>query len=232
MDNIFFQETGEAISSSIRKDLFNDLSSKHLKSLREASSSLTFRGSAESKKLGKLIDDYTKEFTSKQPEQETTSLLDEKFLSLKDILNLRNQIYSVANSRDANSRDAGILNSIYKSLTDDIGTKAEAGDQTEVTNLLKQAHAFSKSLNDTFTRGFPNTILKKQKSGKLDIIPELAINSIFKGGGDAVAYNYSGMESAITFLQKQADLYLETLQIKSETIVQKNSGYGTFNNLS
>jgi hypothetical protein len=209
LDNIFFQETGEAISSSIRKDLFNDLSSKHLKSLREASSSLTFRGSAESKKLGKLIDDYTKEFTSKQPEQETTSLLDEKFLSLKDILNLRNQIYSVANSRDANSRDAGILNSIYKSLTDDIGTKAEAGDQTEVTNLLKQAHAFSKSLNDTFTRGFPNTILKKQKSGKLDIIPELAINSIFKGGGDAVAYNYSGMESAITFLQKQAGKELD-----------------------
>ena len=212
LDNIFFQETGEAISSSIRKDLFNDLSSKHLKSLREASSSLTFRGSAESKKLGKLIDDYTKEFTSKQPEQETTSLLDEKFLSLKDILNLRNQIYSVANSKGIAGptfRDAGILNSIYKSLTDDIGTKAEAGDQTEVTNLLKQAHAFSKSLNDTFTRGFPNTILKKQKSGKLDIIPELAINSIFKGGGDAVAYNYSGMESAITFLQKQAGKELD-----------------------
>jgi hypothetical protein len=211
LDNIFFQETGEAVPESIRKDLFNDLSSKHLKSLREASSSLTFRGSAESKKLGKLIDDYTKEFTSKQPEQETTSLLDEKFLSLKDILNLRNQIYSVANTRGiaGDTRDFGILNSIYKSLTDDIGTKADAGDQTEVTNLLKQAHAFSKSLNDTFTRGFPNTILKKQKSGKLDIIPELAINSIFAGGGDAVAYNYSGMESAITFLQKQSGKELD-----------------------
>ena len=211
LDNIFFQETGEAIPESIRKDLLNDLSSKHLQSLREASSSLSFRGNAESKQLAKLIDDYTKEYTSKQPEQEITSLLDEKFLSLKDILNLRNQIYSSASSRGlaGDTRDAGILNSIYKSLTDDIGTKADAGDQTEVTKLLKQAHSFSKSLNDTFTRGFPNTILKKQKSGKLDIIPELAINSIFKGGGDAVAYNYSGMESAITFLQKQSGKELD-----------------------
>ena len=211
LDNIFFQETGEAIPESIRKDLLNDLSSKHLKSLREASSSLSFRGNAESKRLAQLIDDYTKEYTSKQPEQETTSLLDEKFLSLKDILNLRSQLFSTARAKAASgdTRDAGIINKIANAITDDIGTKADAGDGTSVTNLLKQAHSFSKSLNDTFTRGFPNTILKRQKSGKLNVIPELAINSIFQGGGDAVAYNYSGIESAITFLQKQSGKELD-----------------------
>tara|TARA_R100000353_G_scaffold43385_3_gene34912 strand:+ start:2172 stop:7076 length:4905 start_codon:yes stop_codon:yes gene_type:complete len=211
LDNVFFQETGEAIPESIRKDLLNDLSSKHLKSLREASSSLTFRGSADNKSLGKLIDEYIKEFTSKQPEQETTSLLDEKFLSLKEILNLRSQLFSTARAKSASgdTRDAGIINKIANAITDDIGTKADAGDGTSVTNLLKQAHSFSKSLNDTFTRGFPNTILKRQKSGKLNVIPELAINSIFQGGGDAVAYNYSGIESAITFLQKQSGKELD-----------------------
>mgnify|MGYP003132372855 CR=1 FL=1 len=211
LDNVFFQETGEAIPESIRKDLLNDLSSKHLKSLREASSSLTFRASADNKSLGKLIDEYTKEFTSKQPEQETTSLLDEKFLSLKDILNLRSQLFSTARAKSAagDTRDAGIINRIANAITDDIGTKADTGDGTSVTNLLKQAHSFSKSLNDTFTRGFPNTILKRQKSGKLNVIPELAINSIFQGGGDAVAYNYSGIESAITFLQKQSGKELD-----------------------
>ncbi len=211
LDNIFFEDGGDAISQEIRKDLFDALSSKHLKSLRELGQNLSFRGSANDKSLSKLIDNYIKDFTAKQPEQETGSILDEKFLSLKDILNLRSQLFSTARAKSAagDTRDAGIINKIANSITDDIGTKADAGDGTSVTNLLKQAHSFSKSLNDTFTRGFPNTILKKQKSGKLNVIPELAVNSIFQGGGDAVAYNYSGIESAITFLQKQSGKELD-----------------------
>ena len=80
--------------------------------------------------------------------------------------------------------------------------RAEQGTD-EITNLIKQAHGFSLALNDTFTRGFPNTLLKKNKDGRLAVIPELSVNSILGGGGDAVAYNFSGIEAAVSFLQKQ-----------------------------
>lgn len=186
------------------EDLFSDLTTKHLKTLRETASNLSFRGSSNDKSLAKLIDASIKDFRKNLPEDGTEAVIDTSKLTLNEIRNLRTQIFSTA-SKQATAgdiRNAHFLNKIANAINDDIGLRAEQGTD-EITNLIKQAHGFSLALNDTFTRGFPNTLLKKNKDGRLAVIPELSVNSILGGGGDAVAYNFSGIEAAVSFLQKQ-----------------------------
>jgi len=211
LDGITFQETGDTIDPSIRTEMFEDLLNIHVESLNNLQRDYSKRGGAVNRGVAKLIGLQVKEFKKVDIAEGSTSVLDSEFLTLRDITNLRTQIFDTARTlaTAGSTRSAGILNKIGNALTDDLGTKADAADGTEVTNLLKQAHSFSKSLNDTFSRGFPNTILKKQKTGRLNVLPELAINSVFQGGGDAVAYNYSGMESALTFLQKESGKQLD-----------------------
>ena len=211
LDGITFKETGDTIEPSIRTEMFEDLLNIHVESLNNLQRDYSKRGGAVNKGVAKLIGLQVKEFKKVDIAEGSTSILDSEFLTLRDITNLRTQIFDTARTlaTAGSTRSAGILNKIGNALTDDLGTKADAADGTEVTNLLKQAHSFSKSLNDTFSRGFPNTILKKQKTGRLNVLPELAINSVFQGGGDAVAYNYSGMESALTFLQKESGKELD-----------------------
>jgi len=186
------------------EDLFSDLTTRHLKTLRETASNLNFRGSSNDKSLAKLIDASIKDFRKSLPEDGTEAVIDTSKLTLNEIRNLRTQIFSTA-SKQATAgdiRNAHFLNKIANAINDDIGLRAEQGTD-EITNLIKQAHGFSLALNDTFTRGFPNTLLKKNKDGRLAVIPELSVNSILGGGGDAVAYNFSGIEAAVSFLQKQ-----------------------------
>ena len=186
------------------EDLFSDLTTRHLKTLRETASNLNFRGSSNDKSLAKLIDASIKDFRKSLPEDGTEAVIDTSKLTLNEIRNLRTQIFSTA-SKQATAgdiRNAHFLNKIANAINDDIGLRAEQGTD-EITNLIKQAHSFSLALNDTFTRGFPNTLLKKNKDGRLAVIPELSVNSILGGGGDAVAYNFSGIEAAVSFLQKQ-----------------------------
>jgi hypothetical protein len=211
LDGITFKETGDTIDPSIRTEMFEDLLNIHVESLNNLQRDYSKRGGAVNRGVAKLIGLQVKEFKKVDIAEGSTSVLDSEFLTLRDITNLRTQIFDTARTlaTAGSTRSAGILNKIGNALTDDLGTKADAADGTEVTNLLKQAHSFSKSLNDTFSRGFPNTILKKQKTGRLNVLPELAINSVFQGGGDAVAYNYSGMESALTFLQKESGKQLD-----------------------
>ena len=221
LDGITYKETGDNVTEDIKADIFEDLLGKHMQSLNNLQRDLSKRGNAIEKGVAKLIGLQVKEFKKVDLEDGSTSILDAEFLTLKEITNLRTQIFDLArNSAVSGSfRASGLLNKIGNALTDDLGTRADAGDGTTVTNLLKQAHTFSKSLNDTFSRGFPNTILKKQKTGRLTVLPELAINSVFQGGGDAVSYNYSGMESALTFLKTNSGKELdETLTLKLGTL--------------
>ena len=185
-----------------RKDveqLFDELSTKHLQTLRN--DARNFQKSNRS--LAKLIDASVTDFTKTLPESGDELAIDTSRLTINEVLNLRSQIFSAAKEQSTagNTRNAHFLNKIANSLTDDIGLRAEDGTD-DVTKLIKNAHAFSLALNDTFTRGFPNTLLKKTKSGRLAVIPELAVNSILKGGGDAVSYNFNGLESGIQMLAK------------------------------
>ena len=138
------------------------------------------------------------------PEKGLETAIDTSKFSLAELLNLRSQIFSAAKKQagDGDVRNAHFLNKIALSISEDIKIKGDEGTD-EVSNLIKQAHGFSLALNDTFTRGFPNTLLKKRKDGRLAVIPELAVGAILKGGGDAVSFNFNALESAVTFLSKQ-----------------------------
>ena len=204
LNNVFFSETGDTLSAEMQKNLFDDLSTKHLKTLRDTVSNLSFRGNTGQKALAKLIDANIKDFTKTLPEEGLETAIDTSKFSLAELLNLRSQIFSAAKKQasDGDVRNAHFLNKIALSISEDIKIRGDEGTD-EVSNLIKQAHGFSLALNDTFTRGFPNTLLKKRKDGRLAVIPELAVGAILRGGGDAVSFNFNALESAVTFLSRQ-----------------------------
>ena len=125
LDNAFFSETGDNLTATNKEELLDNLSTKHLKTLRDTVSSLSFRGNTNQRSLAKLIDANIKDFTKTLPEEGLETAIDTSKFSLAELLNLRSQIFSAAKKQagDGDVRNAHFLNKIALSISEDIKIK-------------------------------------------------------------------------------------------------------------
>jgi hypothetical protein len=137
-------------------------------------------------------------------------------VTLRDIVNFRSEMLSMARDAAAtgNYRDANFYGRMAEGALDDIGLRAEAtpgGIDPNIpmmrdpnTRALGNAFAFSRSLNDVFTRSFAGNVGATSRTGANRLPPELLASRIFSGGGDATSLRIAQLEEAATFLANNA----------------------------
>jgi hypothetical protein len=69
--------------------------------------------------------------------------------------------------------------------------------------MYDQARAFSRALNDTFTRTFANTPGAVTKTGQERIPAEILVQNAFSGGADQTALRMKEIEDAVGFIRTQ-----------------------------
>lgn len=137
-------------------------------------------------------------------------------ISLRDIVNFRSEMLSMARDSAAtgNYRDANFYGRMAEGALEDIGLRADATPGGIDPNIpmmrnrneraLANAFAFSRSLNDVFTRSFAGNVGARERTGANRIPPELLATRIFSGGGDATSLRIAQLEEAATFLANNA----------------------------
>jgi len=123
-------------------------------------------------------------------------------ITIGEVMRARNLLLNAARDRTAKGEfsEAHFLSDLADAVKDDFGIKAGGPDATDLTPnqiALKEAFAFSKALNDTFSRAFPGVILAKNDKGARRVMPELLSAVTFRGGGDATSQRYAQMENSM-----------------------------------
>ena len=123
-------------------------------------------------------------------------------ITIGEAMRARNLLLNAARDRTAKGEfsEAHFLSDLADAVKDDFGLKAGGKDATDLTPnqiALKEAFAFSKALNDTFSRAFPGVILAKNDKGARRVMPELLSAVTFRGGGDATSQRYAEMENSM-----------------------------------
>ena len=126
-----------------------------------------------------------------------------------DLTNFRSEMLRF--SRDAraagNFRDANFYGRMAEAALDDLGLASDpAYTGTALTpnqQALKNAHTFSRALNDVFTRAYAGEIMGKTRTGKSRIPPELLADDLLGGGANATNLKLNELENAVMFLQRQ-----------------------------
>lgn len=129
-----------------------------------------------------------------------------KEVTLGELMKLRSELLNMARGLSGgttpNYNRAREIGGLAEAVLDDIGTKAE-GDLPENLANLKKAYAFSRSLNDVFTRAYPSTLLGKSATGQKRVPFELLADQLLRGGDSAVNLKYNELENAVNFLLKE-----------------------------
>jgi len=129
-----------------------------------------------------------------------------KEVTLGELMKLRSELLNMARGLSGgttpNFKRARDIGRLAEAVLDDIGIKAE-GDLPENLGNLKKAFAFSKSLNDVFTRAYPSTLLGKSATGEQRVPFELLADQLLRGGDSAVNLKYNELENAVNFLLKE-----------------------------
>ena len=123
-------------------------------------------------------------------------------ITIGEAMRARNLLLNAARDRTAKGdfSEAHFLSDLADAVKDDFGLKAGGKDATDLTDnqiALKEAFAFSKALNDTFSRAFPGVILAKNNKGARRVMPELLSAITFRGGGDATSLKYDQLENSM-----------------------------------
>lgn len=126
-----------------------------------------------------------------------------------DLTNFRSEMLRF--SRDAraagNFRDANFYGRMAEAALDDLGLASDpAYTGTALTpnqQALKNAHTFSRALNDVFTRAYAGEIMGKTRTGKSRVPPELLADDLLGGGANATNLKLNELENAVMFLQRQ-----------------------------
>lgn len=114
-------------------------------------------------------------------------------------------------SRDAraagNFRDANFYGRMAEAALDDLGLAADPAftgtDLTANQQALKNAHSFSRSLNDVFTRAYAGEIMGKTRTGQSRIPPELLADDLLGGSANATNLKINELENAVMFLKRE-----------------------------
>jgi len=129
-------------------------------------------------------------------------------------LNLARELRAAGNNNGARMAD-DFGESLLDTL-DNLQGLTKSGNLIDTDSAYNIARAFSRSLNDVFTRAFGGEALAKAKKGGQRIAPELLAQRLFQGGADptylrvaeiaeigsfAVASGLEGAEDAVTTLK-------------------------------
>jgi hypothetical protein len=114
-------------------------------------------------------------------------------------------------SRDAraagNFRDANFYGRMAEAALDDLGLAADpeftGTALTANQQALKNAHSFSRSLNDVFTRAYAGEIMGKTRTGQSRIPPELLADDLLGGSANATNLKINELENAVMFLKRE-----------------------------
>ena len=142
-------------------------------------------------------------------------------VSLKSLLDTRSELLAMSRSSsagiNANWNDARQLNEMAQAILEDIGlvtlqnkqyfAPGKRGTDVKFTDLpedtllkLQEAHSFSKSFNDVFSRAFPGKLLQRRANGEYRYSPEL-LSDQFKLGTTGGNVQLQELDEAIGFLR-------------------------------
>jgi len=127
-----------------------------------------------------------------------------------ELQKMRSQFLSLA--RDAASKMGGttggvssrnlarIYGDIAENLADDLDNAFKVGVPGVGNDAWQRASAFSRELNDAFSRTFAGKAMSRGPSGADRTPPELMMQKALAAGGDAAALRFDELESASRFL--------------------------------
>jgi len=117
---------------------------------------------------------------------------------VQDLVSYRSELLNMA--RDAAATPGQRSNAdFYSRLADGMMRDLD----TLQDPMYDQARAFSRALNDTFTRTFANTPGAVTKTGQERIPAEILVQSAFGGGADQTALRMKEIEDAVGFIRTQ-----------------------------
>ena len=133
-----------------------------------------------------------------------------KGISSGDLIKFRSDMLRLARESKGEGVEAGFYAKLAQAADKDIGAKNfQSMTKEQIDQLSKQeyafmrdlsaANAFSKQLNDVFTRAFGGDLVAKTASGRDRIIPELAAEKFLAGSGEAATARSLQLDEAINF---------------------------------
>ena len=133
-----------------------------------------------------------------------------KGISSGDLIKFRSDMLRLARESKGEGVEAGFYAKLAQAADKDIGAKNfQNMSKEQIDQLSKQeyafmrdlsaANAFSKQLNDVFTRAFGGDLVAKTASGRDRIIPELAAEKFLAGSGEAATARSLQLDEAINF---------------------------------
>ena len=136
-------------------------------------------------------------------------------ITLRDVVSFRSEMLAFARDATATSnfRDANFYGRMAEAALDDIGMRRETLPggidpnipmmQDPNTRALANAFAFSRALNDVFTRSFAGAVGARNRAGAQRLPPEILGRRILGGGGDATSLRIAELEEAAQFMASQ-----------------------------
>ena len=127
-----------------------------------------------------------------------------------DLIKFRSEMLRLAREAKGEGVDAGFYSQLALAADKDMGAKNfQNMSKAQIDQLSKEeyafmrdlsaANAFSKQLNDVFTRAFGGDLVAKTASGRARIIPELAAEKFLAGSGEAATARSLQLDEAINF---------------------------------
>ena len=184
VDKALEKITGTSFENSYTKLLtdISELSTEdQVKRLREVASQNRGRfGNKRSRDFASLLDAKAEEIATPPPPPGATPSAP---LTLTEAQEMRQKALSLGKSLTAsgNLNEARIAYAFAEGLLNDLNGLDDYADAS-----YQAARAYSRALNDTFTRAFAADILGTAKSGAPRIAPELLAERVLRGSQDAV----------------------------------------------
>ena len=184
VDKALEKITGTSFENSYTKLLtdISELSTEdQVKRLREVASQNRGRfGNKRSRDFASLLDAKAEELATPPPPPGATPSAP---LTLTEAQEMRQKALSLGKSLTAsgNLNEARIAYAFAEGLLNDLNGLDDYADAS-----YQAARAYSRALNDTFTRAFAADILGTAKSGAPRIAPELLAERVLRGSQDAV----------------------------------------------
>ena len=136
-----------------------------------------------------------------------------KGITSGDLIKFRSEMLRLAREAKGEGPSAGFFSKLAQAADEDIGaknfnklTQAQkdqlSKEEYEFREQLSAANAFSKQLNDVFTRAFGGEILAKTVTGRDRLIPELLMDKFLSGSGLASTVRANELDQALEFAIK------------------------------